>query len=512
MFFLVFLSSISSLFSCIFQLILKCSVKNPRRRNNKLQLQFTETVTQEADTGVAHIDCKMIRSLYLVLYLLLSFCENGTSSGTHIVFWNSKPFLYMHGNETKGILHDIFTYGTVFCADYHNYKDIVYYHQIYGTNKRFLEELSSNKSNEDILPKYLKGRDVIWAPLVVQDKALSADVLSRRNFKLVTFHISKKLVLVVHRQAVSLDYKIAMGLWRCRVVLASSVIMSLCFGILLWLFERKTNQAVYEKFVPGTAKSIWCTFVTMSTVGYGDISPVTLIGRCLMIAWIVISLFIVGLMTSMISDTVVGDSIYRIAGEKIAVMENSVAERVAGNFNADIVLTKSHQELYEKVRQGDVFGGLLLNEVAAVEQNQLRDDNHKHPLRFVREIPVQHPIFMLVPSNVSSNTTDVLDCMNYYYSEVFESRSSNNRRYCKLDLIYISTVWESISCNLFVQLLLGVLFALWIACFTVEFFKIGKVKGGKKTDGSDSDVDLRKEIQKIKASLLEEIMMVVKDQ
>jgi Ion channel. len=452
----------------------------------------------------------MIKLLYLLLLAL--FCGNATSNSTNIVFWNSKPFLYTQGNETKGILYDIFTYGTVFCGNYHNYKDFVNYHQIYSTNELFLKALSSNKSNKDILPSHLKDRDVIWAPLVVQESTLSARVISRRKLKLVTFHMSKKLVLVVHRQSISLDYKIAIGLWRCRVVLVSSVIMSLCFGVLLWLFERKTNSAVYEKFVPGTAKSIWCTFVSMSTVGYGDISPVTFIGRCLMVGWIVISLFIVGLMTSMISDTVVGDSIYRIGGEKIAVMENSVAERVANNFNADIVLTKSHKELYDKVRQGHVFGGLLLNEVAAVEQHQLRDDNQENPLRFVREIPIQHPIMMLVPTNVSSNTTYILACMNYYYFEVFESRSSKNP-YCKLDLIYISTVWESISTNLLVQSLLGVLVALWIACFVVEFFKLGKGKTETNSDvgSNDGDVDLQKQIKKLKASLLEEILMTIKD-
>lgn len=109
---------------------------------------------------------------------------------------------------------------------------------------------------------------------------------------------------------------------------------------------------MHKEFLTGSAKSIWCTFVTMATVGYGDVSPVTFLGRVIMTFWIVMSLFVVGIMTSMISDTVMGDSVFDVANERVAVVRESIAERVVKNNNARVVICKTYEEVGWLLGQG----------------------------------------------------------------------------------------------------------------------------------------------------------------
>ena len=57
------------------------------------------------------------------------------------------------------------------------------------------------------------------------------------------------------------------------------------------------------------------------------------------------SLFLVGIMTSMISDTVMGESSFSVSNEKIAVVQDSVAERLARNYNAQVIKCKTYDEV-----------------------------------------------------------------------------------------------------------------------------------------------------------------------
>ena len=51
-------------------------------------------------------------------------------------------------------------------------------------------------------------------------------------------------------------------------------------GALVWLLGRRAgNEAFPRDPVRGIANGIWFAIVTMSTVGYGDLAPKTLLGR-----------------------------------------------------------------------------------------------------------------------------------------------------------------------------------------------------------------------------------------
>jgi ABC-type amino acid transport substrate-binding protein len=77
----------------------------------------------------------------------------------------------------------------------------------------------------------------------------------------------------------------------------------LVFGTVVWLTERKQNSGQFRKGVKGVGDGIWWSAVTMSTVGYGDKSPVTTTGRILSMIWMFTAVIVISGLTASISSS-----------------------------------------------------------------------------------------------------------------------------------------------------------------------------------------------------------------
>ncbi|GLR27505.1 transporter substrate-binding domain-containing protein [Limnobacter litoralis] len=78
----------------------------------------------------------------------------------------------------------------------------------------------------------------------------------------------------------------------------------LLVGLLLWLAERKKNA---EQFggtpAQGLGASFWWAAVTMTTVGYGDKAPVTLLGRIIGLIWMFAAIILISSFTAAIATS-----------------------------------------------------------------------------------------------------------------------------------------------------------------------------------------------------------------
>ncbi len=80
----------------------------------------------------------------------------------------------------------------------------------------------------------------------------------------------------------------------------------LLFGVLIWVFERNENPEKFRNDYHGIKDGIWWSVVTMTTVGYGDKTPVSRGGKIVALIWMFSGLlFISGLTASVASSLTV---------------------------------------------------------------------------------------------------------------------------------------------------------------------------------------------------------------
>ena len=81
-------------------------------------------------------------------------------------------------------------------------------------------------------------------------------------------------------------------------------------GIAVWVFERKRNA---EQFggtpAQGIGHGFWWAAVTMTTVGYGDKSPVTFAGRVVGLIWMFVAILTISGFTAAIASTLTAESL-----------------------------------------------------------------------------------------------------------------------------------------------------------------------------------------------------------
>ena len=79
------------------------------------------------------------------------------------------------------------------------------------------------------------------------------------------------------------------------------LLINFTIGILIWLAERKDNPAFSDK-MNGIIDGFWWSWVTMTTVGYGDKSPQSKNGKMLATIWMLVAILIISGFTATISS------------------------------------------------------------------------------------------------------------------------------------------------------------------------------------------------------------------
>ena len=91
--------------------------------------------------------------------------------------------------------------------------------------------------------------------------------------------------------------------WQFVQGVGALVLVIFIVGVLLWWFERRANAEQFGGTKrAGIASGFWWSAVTMTTVGYGDKSPVTPGGRLVALVWMFIAIVSISGFTAAIAS------------------------------------------------------------------------------------------------------------------------------------------------------------------------------------------------------------------
>ncbi len=157
-----------------------------------------------------------------------------------------------------------------------------------------------------------------------------------------------------------------MGLWRAILRIAIGLMAVMAFvAALIWLCERRANPANFGgggRPVRGFGAALWWSAVTMTTVGYGDISPQTFRGRVIAVLWMFISLVLVSTFTATMASILTtarlgqGTPIHALGDLRSIHIGTFADSSTAQYLEASHIdyFTMSRVDLFNALRQGKI--------------------------------------------------------------------------------------------------------------------------------------------------------------
>ena len=134
-------------------------------------------------------------------------------------------------------------------------------------------------------------------------------------------------------------------------------------GTLIWLAERKDNPAFSDK-MNGIIDGFWWSWVTMTTVGYGDKSPQSKNGKILATIWMLVAILIISGFTATISSELTTKRLQNNINNVHDLHKMKVG-RVQGR-NTSIYLDYKHIKSKEYVSFEKAFDALEKGEINAL--------------------------------------------------------------------------------------------------------------------------------------------------
>ncbi len=136
-------------------------------------------------------------------------------------------------------------------------------------------------------------------------------------------------------------------------------------GTLVTLAERRANPEHFGKGLSGLGDGMWFAIVTMTTVGYGDKSPVTPLGRFFSAVWMLVATISFSTLTAGIATTFTLTNLQNteitspemLKNRTVGVVAGSTGAQVASDFGASVI---------PKTNLHEAVSLLLENKVQAV--------------------------------------------------------------------------------------------------------------------------------------------------
>ncbi len=161
------------------------------------------------------------------------------------------------------------------------------------------------------------------------------------------------------------------GLGKMLSVLFSRAVLQL-LGILLllmvvmahviWLLEGRHRGSDFPRsYGKGINDGIWWSAVTMTTVGYGDKTPRSVLGRAAGILWMFVAIILFANFTGTVASSLTVSGLQGsingpddLAGKRVATVQSTTSDTYLSKLSLDLVRTPTIKDAYRLLDDGKV--------------------------------------------------------------------------------------------------------------------------------------------------------------
>ena len=140
-----------------------------------------------------------------------------------------------------------------------------------------------------------------------------------------------------------------------QVVIVLTLLQIVMFAYMMMVFERPVDNGALQHF----ANCVWLTIITMTTVGYGDEFPTTLLGRMVSVMASIVAVVMLAITVNLVISKL---TLSRAESKVISVMDK-ITLRKDLKHKAAVVIQRwirAHKEYMEGERRGSNRGGYMM--------------------------------------------------------------------------------------------------------------------------------------------------------
>lgn len=366
------------------------------------------------------------------------------------VFWNVRPFVFPDTKKPgyfTGILPMIFERAHAYCSDANATLGMLSFNEKRRMKSyRHFQEVfhqQSAASNYNALLENTTPERLVWGPIINDVDILWASKMGYHVFNLMK---ADKLAVIVRREEIDLINKFLKGLIDLKSINTLAILCSCIMAVFIWFAECRSNDDFSLGFTRGFSTAFWFCIVSMTTVGYGDIVVKTPLGRFIALFWLICGVLLASVCTAALTSNVSGTDSIAIFERKVAVLKDSFEAKIASHdYSADIVTVDSYEEILSLVRRGDVYAGVMMENVTGWYQEDIQQDNkHDVPLSIVKTLPASIHILLMSSKDVSKEVRDLFRCMYHLKQETYDYAQDKYTRSINLETTYVPDSFEEL--------------------------------------------------------------------
>lgn len=282
----------------------------------------------------------------------------------------------------------------------------------------------------DIKPASVNPADIIF-PVLGYDSLVS---LHGYNY-LPTYDVPSSYYFVLKQTNKEMVMKVIYACMKMWPLIIISLLLALISGFITWAVETQNNNREFPRpFFNGLFEGFWWSFITMTTVGYGDKCPKSYFGRIFAVVWIFIGINVCATFTATLTNEIMtfhSNKNTDMSGRRVGVLKHRLHDANIISQHGGVLIEGTYEktvygivELIDMLHAQKIDGFLINRNTYYFFTRRIKAEKYKDAALSIRDIDmVKTEKFMQGGEGLSCGML-IKDDTDYDY---FKALLNNNR-------------------------------------------------------------------------------------